>query len=557
MRRIWFVILFLSNIMSASAQQAVRKEKLDAHAAEFIHEGDSVQLIYELDFSKLTQVDKDNILLIRNRITADDNHQLELPSIGIYGRNPYYFYYRSEELWLQHKEDIMFRAGEHPPRWKYSVIAPYADWMNNCQVEIEVSDNNYCEGQVVQQTKKIFEIEPQIVKGKISYEVKRHTVTGNANVDYVVNITKLDPEYHNNTAELQKIRTSIDSVRRDSANQITRLYIKGWASPEGPYWNNIRLAKGRSESLRDYVSIIHGIDPKIMHVDFEPEDWVGFRKMVEESNLKHKKEIIDIIDDTQRFKDPDQKLDHIRKNFRREWDRIIYPKMMPYLRHTEYAIEYEEKERVKSTFPDDTIYKVPTGMLKPTTFATLPARRLTWALKTNLLFDAIAAFNFEVEVAFGKHRDWSIMVEDWFPWYVWHHNSRAYEVWNVGVELRKWKQKCYPNTPFLTGRFWGVYLSSGKYDIEWGNSHKGEQGEYISFGATYGKSWPIAKNWNFEASASLGIFFGPQRHYHGEFDDTHLIWKENRHFFYAGPTKLKLSIVWLLPDLWKKKGGGR
>ena len=38
------------------------------------------------------------------------------------------------------------------------------------------------------------------------------------------------------------------------------------------------------------------------------------------------------------------------------------------------------------------------------------------------------------------------------------------------------------------------------------------------------------------------------------FDDTHLIWQHNDHIFYVGPTKLKVSLVWMLPRFGKKGG---
>ena len=547
----------ISQSISTESEKQRTEQAFEAQAVRFVRVGDSVQVVYELDFKNIGKIDKDNIVLVQTYISGDDGNQVVLPSVGVYGRNPYYFYYRSAERWLQRPDDIMFRAGEHPDRWLYVATVPYMQWMQNAAVDIVVSDNDYCDGQTLRRQSTVCTVQPKIIKGETTYEVTKHTVSGEANVDYVVNIMKLDPDYHDNQRELDKIRVSIDSLRSNPDNEISGVRIKGWASPEGPYWNNIRLAKGRSESLSDYVSLVNGIDPGIMQVEFEPEDWEGFRKMVEASDLPHKQEIIDIIDDTRRFDDPDKKLDFIRRTYKREWDKVIYPHMMPYLRHTRYWIEYVHTDRTKHVQKDDTLWMLPTAdRLLSGDRPTLGARRKTWAVKTNLLFDAALAFNFEVEVPFGKERKYSFLVEDWFPWYVWHHNHRAYQVWNVGFELRRWFYRCYGDRPLLTGWFTGPYIASGKYDIE--RHGKGEQGEYLSLGWTGGYSWTLGRNWNLECSGSLGVIFGPQRHYHGEFNDRHLIWKENRDFFYVGPTKLKLSLVWLLPNLFKgnKEEGG-
>ncbi|MBQ8008791.1 MAG: DUF3575 domain-containing protein, partial [Bacteroidaceae bacterium] len=141
----------------------------------------------------------------------------------------------------------------------------------------------------------------------------------------------------------------------------------------------------------------------------------------------------------------------------------------------------------------------------------------------------------------------SVMAEVWFPWYVWKSNSRAYEVLNIGLEGRYWftHSKKHTDRP-ITGLFGGVYAAGGKYDLEW--KSKGNQGEYTSLGLTFGYTWRISKWFNMEASVSGGWLSGPFRHYEGRFNDTHLIWQHNDHFSYFGPTKLKLSLVYLWPE---------
>ena len=155
----------------------------------------------------------------------------------------------------------------------------------------------------------------------------------------------------------------------------------------------------------------------------------------------------------------------------------------------------------------------------------------------------------------GAEGRWSLMGEWCSPWYVWQHNSRAYELLQVGLELRRWTTpRCAPCRTVLTGGFWGLYALVGKNDFEWRS--KGNQGEFLSGGVTLGHSWYLGRHWNLEASLGLGVAWGERRHYHGEFSDTHLIWRETHNTFYAGPTKLKLSLVWLLPNWWNRQKGG-
>lgn len=176
--------------------------------------------------------------------------------------------------------------------------------------------------------------------------------------------------------------------------------------------------------------------------------------------------------------------------------------------------------------------------------------RALFALKTNLLYDLIVAPNIEVEVPIDRRGRWSVMAEYWTPWYRWKRLDYAYEIQGGGLELRRWfAPRCDGSRPFLTGHFFGAYGAAARYDLE--NDGTGDQGEVFSGGLTYGYSLPLGRHWNLEMSVSGGVVFGERRHYNAEFESTHLIYKYTKNMFYAGPTKLKLSLVWIIG----KKGG--
>ena len=199
---------------------------------------------------------------------------------------------------------------------------------------------------------------------------------------------------------------------------------------------------------------------------------------------------------------------------------------------------------------------------RPDTTLRLDTWRPLLALKTNLLFDALLAPNLEVEVPLGRSR-WSLMAEWWTPWYRWHgpnKGNRAFELLMLGGELRYWLgSRCTTCDDVLSGHFVGIYGAGGKYDVQWDNDqHEGWQGEYASFGLTYGYVMTLAPHWNLELSVSAGYVGGPQRHYWGMFDDAHLIWKNNQDLRFVGPTKLKATLAWVIgrPNQRKQKKGG-
>ena len=79
---------------------------------------------------------------------------------------------------------------------------------------------------------------------------KTRFINGTAYIGFPVNETVIYPGFQDNLNELGKIRATIDSVRNDSDVTINAMSIKGFASPESPYANNQRLAKGRTQEKR-------------------------------------------------------------------------------------------------------------------------------------------------------------------------------------------------------------------------------------------------------------------------------------------------------------------
>ena len=126
-------------------------------------------------------------------------------------------------------------------------------------------------------------------------QIKNRTEQGRAYLDFPVNKTTIYPDYRRNPEELQEIKRTIDVVKNDANVHITQIDIDGYASPEGGYKNNARLAQGRAEALKDYVMGQYEFSGDIFKVTSTPEDWAGLKKYVEENNIENKDEILEII----------------------------------------------------------------------------------------------------------------------------------------------------------------------------------------------------------------------------------------------------------------------
>ena len=175
-------------------------------------------------------------------------------------------------------------------------------------------------------------------------------------------------------------------------------------------------------------------------------------------------------------------------------------------------------------------------------------RRPLFAVKTNLLFDAALMPNIEVEVPIGKR--WSLNGEYMFPWWLINDDRYCLQILMGGLEVR-YRPGKRSGRDVLTGHFLGLYAGGGKYDLQWDKN--GYQGEFfIAAGVSYGYAHSIARNLRLEYNIGIGMLRTDYRHYHSRDNHRTLLWQENGEYTWLGPTKLKISLVWLITGKNKK-----
>lgn len=375
---------------------------------------------------------------------------------------------------------------------------------------------------------------------------------------YPVNETDIHENYMDNAEQLYRIRTYLEK-----SPQIDSITIYSYASPEGSYALNKRLARERGQTAKQYllnqIPAKRHLSDSLIVIDPTAENWQGLRDMVY-YRYQHddKDEVLAILDRTD-ITDERRKVLLKRLNRGKSWMYILR-EIMPHLRYATWISVWKriKADRIvkpeRSLKVDAPVMEMP--VLEPVPFQIFPPEikdTFLIAVKSNLLYDAVTALNVEVEVPLGKR--WSVMVEDVFPWWE-RGNKYCLQLWEMGVEGRYWfKDKKY-HSQKLKGHFAGAYVMSGKYDFQWDYDWC-YQGEFWSVGLTYGYSKRISRLFNLEFSASLGYLSTAYRHYYPSEGYEILLrdkYKAGR-TGYLGPTKLKISLVMPLTFAFKKKGG--
>lgn len=301
--------------------------------------GKYLTVTMDIDLSELDVNSNRAVLLTPRLVNGTDS--IDLPSIGIYGHRRYYYYIRNGISTISGETEKSFKASNKPEQLEYDNHIPYENWMDGATLKFHRSDWGCCQeilaeydGLLGRHREAFF---PELVFVQPKAEVmKSRSLSGSAYIDFPVDQTVIYPDYRRNTVELGKIQATIDSVRNDKDITITSVWLKGFASPESPYKHNTDLAIGRTAALKKHIGQLYHFADNIIQTDYEPEDWAGLRRFVEQSNIDHRTEILAMIDSDM---EPDAKEAKIKRTYPQEY-RFMLQNFYPALRHTDYRIDY-------------------------------------------------------------------------------------------------------------------------------------------------------------------------------------------------------------------------
>lgn len=332
----------MSGISDIYAQQVLQSGTVIRNA-EISRHCDSVTVSMQMDVTD-TRIKSGGSLILAPRLSgADGKGSAYVPPVELMGRKRRIYLQRNPET--AYTSDEMYRVIEKKRKEKqlveYTVTVPYASWMEHSRLQI-VEDLCGCgkveSGNLNELAQADLSFRPRLAYVVPEAEpVKARELSGKAFLDFRVNRTEIDPSYRQNPVELKRILASIDTVKNDRDFTVTEITIKGYASPEGSYAVNKRLAKGRTEALKKYIVDRYGFDKSVIRVESEPENWRGLVEYVSASSLSDKEQILDFIENGP--SDIDQKEKQMRTKFPASYS-VLLNDCYPGLRRTDYRIDY-------------------------------------------------------------------------------------------------------------------------------------------------------------------------------------------------------------------------
>ena len=299
---------------------------------------DSLKVAFRLHLDSL-QLKSEQQLVFTPLIAGEDT--IALNPIIINGKNQNIRYLRKSSKLKNSQAVVVRRKNDTEQQVLFSQTLPYRKWMKAFNLSM-TEDLCGCGDLMDQDTTQMAVINPIPKIGRDHYvkpkaeAIKVRAEKGEAYLSFKLNKSDILADFRENASELRKITSTIDLVKNDKDVSITNIDIHGYASPDGPYANNVRLANNRAAALRNYVCNLYTIDKKLFTYHTTPEDWEGFKKKVEASNLADKSAILAVANSSLA---PDAKDQKIKKLYPASY-RYIMSEIYPRLRHSDYTVTY-------------------------------------------------------------------------------------------------------------------------------------------------------------------------------------------------------------------------
>jgi len=365
--------------------------------------------------------------------------------------------------------------------------------------------------------------------------------------------------------------------------ELRQVFVKGAASPDGPYENNVRLSRERTRRLIELLNTELGVDGN---------DGETAQPVSEKSITEDYQQLVRLM---RQAGDPDcervnavwldcqgdeacckQKLKSLDGG--RLWRRMAQT-YFPKLRQARVILWFAKKMPIKKGYSPkpDTIPPAPPMVQMPPTDTVAFAlqeqpdtlrpvaytRRHLIAVRTNLLHDLLYVpqfgfawggniqleyypkrghYTYNAGFTFSNHRHWS--------------DYKFFQIRDLQLELRRY----FRGEGAFIGPYLGVYAEGTKYGIGFSKT-KGWQGEGGGGGISAGWTWPLTRNGNLrlEASISLGVFYtrydpyvygNPMTsaedglYYYDYHGNTSEFEERNHRFTWLGPTNAGVHITY-------------
>ena len=394
----------------------------------------------------------------------------------------------------------------------------------------------------------------------------------------------LELSYRDNAANMKALTQGIQTIKGNPCVQLQHIRILSAASPEGNSALNKRVAKRRGERLRDYLKETLVLPDSIFTVSSAGEDWQGLASLIAKEKTPWRNKALQIIRHTPEWVTRNGKVVDGRK---RQLQNLDGGKAWKYMldnhfytlrtgavvvcevktlaaestpsaaeasqeqARSEQASLESASQQPASQSPSSPPFPAIPSQVHPSSESQAPPVASYFALKSNLLYDALLVPNLSLEASIGS--GWTLGAGGMLAWWSKDAKHRYWRIYGGDLEIRKYFGTLSKSKP-LQGHHLGIYGDFLTYDFEFGAKGYQSKATYAA-GIKYGYSHPIANRLNLDFALGIGYLHSNYKTYVPR--DGCYVYQETKKQKWLGPTQAEISLVWLLGkgNTNNKKGG--
>lgn len=120
-----------------------------------------------------------------------------------------------------------------------------------------------------------------------------------SNVHFSQSSSEIEVTIGDNDQELEKLAYILEEIKADSDLRLVNIELNGYASPEGSIKRNDEVTLQRLESGKQYIKTRFNIPDSLITVVNHGVAWEELRKLVSNSNMDYKDDVLAMFDSTQ------------------------------------------------------------------------------------------------------------------------------------------------------------------------------------------------------------------------------------------------------------------
>ena len=345
MKKIFAIAVLMAGITAVmDAQTVIRNEAMT-------QDGNNVTVTFEVDTDQTDIPSRRKEVILPYIYNGKDT--LFLDVVEVYGKGRFKRERQvnaidGDKTWELTGNQILKNEGVYPyrseiplKRWMTSANLGIRRQIVGCACESDMADENLAEGIA------LFE-EPQVQRRIPEYaltEASERWDFGQDELEVIFKVSKVDIDHtiFNNQVTFTKLLAAVDKIFENPKYKLDKIEVSGYASPEGPESFNNWLGENRAKALINYVidqRPQYGLTMDNFKVINGDENWTGLKKLLADSDVDQKDEVIAVIDNV-KFSNARKKATIKAMDGGKVWKEML-DKIYPYLRCTRYQAVYYE-----------------------------------------------------------------------------------------------------------------------------------------------------------------------------------------------------------------------